>query len=289
MDLINKLPSLMTLEMQESPWLEDVNFFSARCPIEVFILRDCDSLENLSSMNKLSKLRVLNMTGCDSLESLAVLKTLPSLIELKLNECSKFQSCEGLENLLGLQDLDISRTAVKKFCLRHDNLSSFMATGCNLLKEVDVSGLAAIYEIDLENCKSLETVHGLIGLHSLVLLNVVNCKSLESIGAISDLPELSYVDARTCPKLKKLKIANCATLEAVWKIDGAETFDELWFERCELLSDPMFRFPEEDVTLKKLTIKNCKVSQEDASQFRTMYPEVEFVYEPNQETKTGPP
>ena len=263
LELINELQSLTKFELYKIPWVTDVSFLT----------------------DKLSKLKTLKIRRCKSIESLDSFNMLPQLKMLDLNSCENFQSCAGIEKFSGLTYLIVDQTAVKKLCLKHQNLHILSASENLLLEEVDVSGLAGIRSINLRRCKNLKSVRGLSHLQSLEEIDVAWCKSLETVGVLSDLPELSKIDLALCPKLKQLKIVNCDRLIGLTQIDCAEELEDLWIENCQAfisLKDPFYR----KVSVKKLTIKNCGVSREEADQFRKRYPEIEFDYEPRQEVTT---
>ena len=278
MDLINKLPTLAKLEMREVPWLQDVDFFSNRCGVKELRLGGCDSLVNFSGLKKLSKLKFLDLQKCNSLKSLEAFKTLPLLTYLNLRECSAFQSCVGIENLPALEELDLTDTAVERLRFTHANLQILDTFRCQRLKEIDVSGLDKIQNLKLSSCKSLKTVCGLSRLHWLQEVCVSANESLESVGVLSDLPELLTLNIHSCPKLKMVTMIDCNSLSDIPKTEAGDGLDELWMENCEALTymGPL------DVYAKKLTIKNCGISQLAADRYRELHPEIQFDYEPKQ-------
>ena len=169
----------------------------------------------------------------------------------------------------------------------HPRLSVLNAARCDSLEEVDASGLDAIEQLKLENCKSLKIVRGLSGLHSLHDLDVGPNESLESIGVLSDLPALTSIFVDDCPKLKQLKLVDCNQLDVAWCTECVLSLEEIYIERCDAPS--MMFFPlEEEASLKKLTIKDSGVSQKDADMFRLCHPEIEFVYTPNRDAIDEP-
>ena len=208
------------------------------------------------------------------------LKSLPSLTSLGLSGCSKLQSCSGIENLTALEYLDVGKTAVHDLSLTHSSLQSLTVNECSELTAVDFSGLNGIQQIALWKCKSLKTVRGLNGLHSLETLSVVHNESLETVGVLLDLPQLISIDIKGCPKLLKLKVIDCNCYDSFYELSEGEV-KELWIERCDGLKDLGIYGPEE-VLFKKLTIKDCGISEREAACFQTRYPEIEFVYEAKQ-------
>ena len=305
LELLNGFPKLQSLSMSNAPWLQDVNFFDEGRAIVSLRLKDCDSLIDLSGvstlsklinltlddcdalvdfsgLNRLPKLKNLSFKNCDSIETLAVFKTitsLPKLTNLDLTGCSNFQSCDGIEHLPTLTILDITNTGVKKLSPKHPTLQILMALGCTDLEDFDASGLGGINTLHLSNCKSLKTVRGLNGLQSLEDVNLGNCESLETIGVLSDLPTLFWVDLTGCCKIKKLRVIYCHSLLEM-DVSSISALEELWIEDCHAYPDPE-DFEIKNRLLKKLTLKNCRLSQEQADLLRKRLPEVEFVYEPS--------
>ena len=299
MKFISGLPSLVTLEMKNLPWLQDVSFFDDRSTITHLTLAGCQSLVDFSGLNKLSELKLLDLEACDSLKSLIALKTLPSLNYLTLGNCKNLQSLDGIENLESVSELclegcsklgsftgienlpklialDVSGTAVKKLSLRLRNLEDLTAKNCDLLTEFDAGGFDEIRGIDLAHCKSLDTVRGINGFHSLQSICFMGCESLQTV-ALSDLPQLGPVNVYDCPELKKLKLVNCGRLVGMQDLQVTDGLEELWIEDC----DSFFLLRKTGRYAKKLTVKNCPVSQANADYFHKLHPEIEFDFEPS--------
>lgn len=168
-------PSLKILNLKSSPFLREINNFSAFPNLETLILWNCHELVDVcKSLGDLRNLALLNMTGCESLQRTF---SLPHSLE-----CIFFKDCY----LECTDDFPLSFS---------DQLSlQYLNLGNSLFEQLpSYNHLKNLRVLDLSLCSRLKSLMSLPS--TLAELYVYYCKSLENITFQSHrftLQELGY-------------------------------------------------------------------------------------------------
>ena len=167
MELINKLPSLTKLVVQEVPWLKDLDFFSDQSTIKSLTIENCDSLVDLSGLNKLSNLlQRLKVDGCDAFDQVDV-GGLDRICRIDLTNCKSLKTIRGINGFHSLHTLNVT------------NNESLESLGV-------VSDLPALIRIDMNDCPKLKK------------LKVTDCDNLQVGWSIEFIWSLEEVFIERC-------------------------------------------------------------------------------------------
>ncbi|XP_028785154.1 putative disease resistance protein At4g11170 [Neltuma alba] len=124
------------------------------------------------------------------------LKSLPStfcpekLVELRMRDSHLQKLWNGVHDFVSLQEIDLS--------------------GSKQLQELpNLSKCLNLKVVELEQCESLCSVHSsILSLYSLVELNLRDCKKLESLKSELHLRSLEYIDVFRCWNLKEFSVSS---------------------------------------------------------------------------------
>lgn len=197
-----------------------------------------DTIDSLSSLASLNKLRTLDLSGCRfSAEELEVLAQLPDLTSLTLADCG-LSTIEGLSNVAGLNYLDLSENTVRNLAplsnmgyltdlnLQHNALTSLEA----------ISGLSNLETLDV----SYNSLTTLAPIASCVKLNWIDADNnqLTNVNGVDVLPLLDYLSVdynqltnvnalASCAELTNLSIANnsITDISALTALTNVEILD----------------------------------------------------------------
>ncbi|KAH7428285.1 hypothetical protein KP509_10G084700 [Ceratopteris richardii] len=231
---------------------------------------------DLHGSSGLRSLEQLNLEGCTSLTSLPFLPT--TLKELDLKWCSSFRSLKAslpkLERLLlwgceALETAELDADSMRVLNLRH----------CQLLKEVDCTGLRSLEQLDLEKCTSLTSLPFLpttlkklslkccssfrsskASLRKLEWLSLAGCEALETAELDADSMEvldlsgcrrLKEVDCTGLPSLEELNLQECESLTSLRCLPT--TLQRLYLVNCHSLASLPFL----PTTLQEVYLSNC--------------------------------
>ncbi|CAN1751422.1 Disease resistance protein L6 [Linum perenne] len=271
---IMKMPtSLNQLYLSSSRVL---NLFELK-ELEELCLDDCDKLQYLGGLWKLSKLKTLRLdylSSCNSLlvveedlpsslNSLAIsgLKILPNFANL--NNLTKLSLAgfqvpviQGLGDLIMLQTLLIesAQNLINLDGLENlSHLETLKLNDCHVLEKLPISlvNLTKLQDLSINNCKQLAEVMSLERMDALRSLSMRNCTS------ITKFPDLSALTNQIprLESLKKLDMSGCSSVEEFTGIENLELLEDLEMRNCTSIT----KLSDLSVltNLKRLTISGC--------------------------------
>ncbi|CAN1264363.1 Disease resistance protein L6 [Linum perenne] len=236
--------------------------------LEELCFDDCDKLQYLGGLWKLSKLRKLIMLetlwidSAQNLINLDGLECLSHLNELWLKDCCVLEKLPvSLANLTKLQRLTIEK--------------------CTQLAELpDLSALANLRELDISGCTGLTGVMVIPRLELLTKLSMSGCSSVEELTDLSGLRNMVRLDISVCNKLKEvtaevmslermdalrsLSMRNCTSITKFPDLSALTNLKTLDISGCVQLADVMGVGRLE--SLKSLVMSGCS-SVEDLPDF----------------------
>ncbi|KAL3739935.1 hypothetical protein ACJRO7_021243 [Eucalyptus globulus] len=197
--------------------LESTHFLSAFKNLEVLILNDCWSLQQIdSSIGDMEALIRLELRKCKSLMDLpAEIGKLKSLEQLCLRDIPALSTLpDSIGSLENLESLDISGTGIEELpngIERLRKLRNLNASYCkNLGREMPESSmlcnLSSLQHLDVRGCSNLQLLPDLPS--SLTFLGIT-CQSHK-------LPPLSHLT-----HLKELRVRECKFLECIQELPSA--------------------------------------------------------------------
>ncbi|XP_052115859.1 disease resistance protein Roq1-like [Arachis duranensis] len=234
----------------------------------------CRSLETLGEKLEMSLLEKLDLYECSSLRRLPDLSGAPNLKKLDLWQCVKLDyihpslahhkrlvelnlgECRSLETLGDKLEMSLLEKLDLRFC-------------SSLRRLPDLSGAPNLKKLDLEKFEELDYIHPSLAHHKrLVELNLGECKSLETLGQKLEMSLLEKLDLFECsslrglpdlsgaPNLKKLSLWNCKKLDYIHpSLAHHKRIVELNLRQCgrlETLGDKL-----EMSSLEKLDLYSC--------------------------------
>ncbi|CAN1333597.1 Disease resistance protein L6 [Linum perenne] len=192
---LTKFPMLRAL------WLENIKFTEHQLEgvgslKELgFCILKLPSLERITQLSKLQKLKYLTIAGAHGL------REIEGLGELKSLEYLILPNCTSLERLWHADD-------------RLENLKELDIRNCRSLSEriTPLSKLKKLKQLTIASAHGLREIEGLGELKSLERLILRNCTSLERLWHADDRPEnLMRLDIRNC---RSLSVEHLSALEA---------------------------------------------------------------------------
>ncbi|XP_056175015.1 putative disease resistance protein At3g14460 isoform X2 [Syzygium oleosum] len=177
------------------------------CNLERMELRDCTSLERLSS--KMHTLRYLSISNCPKIMG-------PTIPSYNLDSNNMMSQLEFLE--IHNQDSPISFSFAESRLAALRELSIWKYEGVELLEEITV--VETLKSLDIGCCKNLGSLpQCLHTLAHLTRLKMSDCPALE----IEDFPPLpltlSYFALSECPKIKSIANCNIASCKNLTELD----------------------------------------------------------------------
>ncbi|CAN1333596.1 Disease resistance protein L6 [Linum perenne] len=157
-------------------------------------IQELPSLERITQLSKLQKLKYLTIAGAHGL------REIEGLGELKSLEYLILPNCTSLERLWHADD-------------RLENLKELDIRNCRSLKRITpLSKLKKLKQLTIASAHGLREIEGLGELKSLERLILRNCTSLERLWHADDRPEnLMRLDIRNC---RSLSVEHLSALEA---------------------------------------------------------------------------
>ncbi|CAI0429216.1 unnamed protein product [Linum tenue] len=120
--------------------------------LKAVTIRFCDSLIDLTGIERLESLQEIVINCCHSITKLPNLSSLKNLERLDLSKCTALTEVQGVE---GLESLTILRMC-----------------DCRLIKDLNLSGLRKLWQLDIEGCTKLTKVKGLEELDGLQFVDM---------------------------------------------------------------------------------------------------------------------
>ncbi|XP_031280686.1 disease resistance protein RPP2B-like [Pistacia vera] len=214
MDMLSISPqcrSLREVILSDCSNLKSISYIP--CAVEELDL-DGAAIEELPSLEHLSRLRFLSLENCSELKNLPEsIRGCKSLEYLSLSDSSKLDRLpEGLGNLTALVELKLEGISVREVppsiaCL--NNLERLSLARCTIenplsLLPHDSSFLNKLVELDLSHSSIKELTSNIGQLRCLEELSIGR-NNFESLpGTIKDLSELTWLDLSDCQRLKSL-------------------------------------------------------------------------------------
>ncbi|CAN1264370.1 Disease resistance protein L6 [Linum perenne] len=262
--------------------------------LEELCFDDCDKLQYLGGLWKLSKLRKLVLTFCyfksliiqipESIDAclscrirpvaISGLKILPNFANL--NNLTKLSLVgfqvpviQGLGDLIMLQTLLIesAQNLINLDGLENlSHLETLKLNDCRVLEKLPISlvNLTKLQDLSINNCKQLAEVMSLERMDALRSLSMRNCTSITKFPDLSALTNLKTLDIRGCTGLTG--VMEIPMLESLKKLDmsGCSSVEEFTISGCVQLADVMGVGRLE--SLKSLVMSGCS-SVEDLPDF----------------------
>ncbi|CAN1264359.1 Disease resistance protein L6 [Linum perenne] len=242
--------------------------------LEELCFDDCDKLQYLGGLWKLSKLRKLVLKYLSSCNSLLVegedpsslnslqisgLEILPNfanlnnLTELALEEF-QVPEIQGLGDLIMLETLwiDSAQNLINLDgleCLSH--LNELWLKDCCVLEKLPVSlaNLTKLQRLTIEKCTQLAEVMSVERLEALSELSMADCTSITKLPDLSALANLRELDISGCtgltgvmviPRLElltKLSMSGCSSVEELTDLSGLRNMVRLDISVCNKLKE----------------------------------------------------
>ncbi|CAI0429215.1 unnamed protein product [Linum tenue] len=151
---LERLPSVMNLIKLELLVVSIRNLpdLSGLRNLKAVTIRFCDSLIDLTGIERLESLQEIVINCCHSITKLPNLSSLKNLERLDLSKCTALTEVQGVE---GLESLTILRMC-----------------DCRLIKDLNLSGLRKLWQLDIEGCTKLTKVKGLEELDGLQFVDM---------------------------------------------------------------------------------------------------------------------
>ncbi|CAN1264372.1 Disease resistance protein L6 [Linum perenne] len=237
--------------------------------LEELCFDDCDKLQYLGGLWKLSKLRKLVLKYLSSCNSLLVLPSslnslqisgleilpnfanLNNLTELALEEF-QVPEIQGLGDLIMLETLwiDSAQNLINLDgleCLSH--LNELWLKDCCVLEKLPVSlaNLTKLQRLTIEKCTQLAEVMSVERLEALTSLNSLAISGCTGLTGVMEIPMLE--------SLKKLDMSGCSSVEEFTGIENLELLEDLEMRNCTSIT----KLSDLSVltNLKRLTISGC--------------------------------
>ncbi|XP_057754563.1 TMV resistance protein N-like isoform X2 [Arachis stenosperma] len=197
---------LLILDGVEAPILCDIPFtLKVLEKLEHLNLSQCKRLKQTPDLSGAPNLKKLNLSRCEELDYIhPSLTHHKRLVELNLCEC---RSLETLGDKLEMSSLEI---------LYLDNCSS-------LRRLPDLSGAPNLKTLNLHRCEELNYIHPSLAHHkSLVEVNLMNCKSLETLADKLEMSSLEKLGLSWCSSLRRLpEFGEC--MKQLWILSLRDT------------------------------------------------------------------
>ncbi|KAK6917440.1 NB-ARC [Dillenia turbinata] len=246
---ISNLGNLRKLLLNSCAQLEELPTMEGLTRLEVLDLSGVSKLKEINDQHlNLRNLRHLLLPNCSSLEKLPCLSVPEKLEVLDLSGCSSLTEIkdDSFEHLSCLQRLSLSKTKVKKLPSLSNlgNLTHLLLRDCTSLQVLpSLDSLSRLENLDLSSASCLEKFQPkfLEHLKHLQILNLSGTplKELPSMLNLSDLRQLSL---RGCSDIKKVP-----NLEDLTKL-----------EVLDLSGTAVEALPLEKLTnIRQLMLKNC--------------------------------
>ncbi|CAN1751423.1 Disease resistance protein L6 [Linum perenne] len=276
---IMKMPtSLNQLYLSSSRVL---NLFELK-ELEELCLDDCDKLQYLGGLWKLSKLKTLRLdylSSCNSLlvgfplpsslNSLAIsgLKILPNFANL--NNLTKLSLAgfqvpviQGLGDLIMLQTLLIesAQNLINLDGLENlSHLETLKLNDCHVLEKLPISlvNLTKLQDLSINNCKQLAEVMSLERMDAnLKRLTISGCTGLTEIMVIQRLEWLEHLYMSGCSSVEELPdLSGLRNIEELPDFSGLRNMASLDIKECNQLKE--ITGIESLELLKYLVMRNC--------------------------------
>ncbi|XP_051187331.2 putative disease resistance protein RGA3 [Lolium perenne] len=179
---------------------------------------DGSSSSSTGSFTGFRSLTKLCITWCKRLTGLDNFlhpEYLPAIKVIRISNCEDLVSLptKSLGEFVHLEDLEVSHCWSlnwEKGLTLPPSLKVLKLEACGEFSDSMLSclgGLAALTNLDLQFCPSIESIGTQIWSHlqSLKNLKIVCCQGLNSIGGSESIARIRNVDIRHCPKLKELE------------------------------------------------------------------------------------
>lgn len=176
-------PQLVTLDLSECAFLQDVSGLSGLTGLQALNLSGCEGLEDVSVLTRLTGLQSLDLSGCNVLKNVRDLGGLTGLQSLNLCGCELLQDVSNLTSLTSLKELDLS--------------------WCDALNDISVLGdLTSLQILNLHGCLVLTDVSILGNLTGLLMLNLSECEALKDVSELASMTGLKTLSLDWCEALK---------------------------------------------------------------------------------------
>ncbi|KAL3746372.1 hypothetical protein ACJRO7_015345 [Eucalyptus globulus] len=179
--------------------------------LEVLSARDCKSLEDISPIGHLTKLKSLTLDGAKIDWVPETFDFPPNLERLSLRKCEKlFGLPRSICTLKQLEEMDLSETGITQLPELVKGLSNLktLKMECTPLEKFpkDIGKLEKLREIDFSGCTNLEAQDtcDISGLSCLRILRLSSSIVAGLPQGICNLPCLRTLDIRECERLQAL-------------------------------------------------------------------------------------
>ncbi len=195
------MPNLETLNLGYWKGLEDLSSLLELQNL-VSLQIGGDSIKNIKSIAKLTRLEELHLSNCDILSNISPLESLQNLRTLSMYSCYGVKRLDSLAALSKLRELTFySCPGVKRL----DSLQS----------------LANLRTLEITSCDELINIEPLEKLAQLEVLRISFCENISDIEPICHLTNLTELDISSCEKI--VRFDSLSTLGRLLKLDLSNT------------------------------------------------------------------